>query len=74
MKTTDNSKSIRSETQSENQNKEDFGIRTTKEKKKTETLLIKLSRASSYAYVTRRLKENIDVNTLKVNIKTMKKI
>ncbi|CAI6355619.1 unnamed protein product [Macrosiphum euphorbiae] len=70
MKTTDDPKNIRSETKSGNQKEEK---RTSKRKKKTETILIKSSEVSSYADITRKLKGNIDVNTLKVDIKTMKK-
>jgi len=72
MKTTDDPKNIRSETKSGNQ-KEESRKRTSKGKKKTETILIKSSGVSSYADITRKLKGNIDVNTLNVDIKTMKK-
>jgi len=55
------------------QNKAEPRKRPSEGKNKNEVLLIKLSRASSYADVAKKLKGNIDVSTLKVNIKKMKK-
>lgn len=55
------------------QNKAEPRKRPSDGKNKNEVLLIKLSRSFSYADVAKKLKGNIDVSTLKVNIKTMKK-
>jgi len=44
-----------------------------KRRNMNDTLLIKPSGASSYAEVVKKLKGNIDVNVLEVNIKTMRK-